>query len=149
MKQSSLLQQYFHPLHFDTVLALTHHQGDSVSRAIEHIYQASHLNIKENLHSFGSLMLLTASLYNRIGIPHLANVHCELLLDCYSHSPTEERLRATGRRAFVMSQLGRYDDAISLLETVDPSVHKRLKFHQYLVLCIGLVKLRRAIRRYE
>ncbi|KAI2477807.1 anaphase-promoting complex protein [Pyrenophora tritici-repentis] len=128
---------------------LTLTTGDSVSRAIEHIYQSSHLNIKEDLHSYGSLMLLTASLYNRIGIPHLANVHCELLLDCYSRSPTEERLRAIGRRAFVMSQLGRYDEAISILEAVDPSVHKRLKFHQYLVLCIGIIKLRRAIRRSD
>ncbi|CAE7205465.1 hypothetical protein PTNB73_07123 [Pyrenophora teres f. teres] len=128
---------------------LTLTTGDSVSRAIEHIYQSSHLNIKENLHSYGSLVLLTASLYNRIGIPHLANVHCELLLDCYSRSPTEERLRAIGRRAFVMSQRGRYDEAISILEAVDPSVHKRLKFHQYLVLCIGLIKLRRAIRKSD
>ena len=126
------------------------HQGDSVSRAIENIYQSSHLSIKENVHSYGSQMLLTASLYNRIGIPHLANVHCELLLDCYSRSsPTEEHLRAIGRRAFVMSQRGRYDEAISILEAIDPLVHKSLKFHQYLVLSIGLIKLRRAIRRYE
>jgi len=48
-----------------------------------------------------------------------------------------------------MSQRGRYDEAISILEAVDPSVHKSLKFHQYLVLCIGLIKLKRAIRRYE
>jgi anaphase-promoting complex subunit 5 len=94
-------------------------------------------------------MLLTATLYQRLGIPHLANVHCELVLDCYSHScPIEERLRAIGRRAFVTSQSGRYDEAITMLEAIDPSVYKSLKFYQYLILCIGLIKLRRAIRRY-
>jgi anaphase-promoting complex subunit 5 len=93
-------------------------------------------------------MLLTSTLYSRLGIPHLANVHYELLLDCYSHScPIDERIRAIGRRAFIISQSGRYDEAIRILEAIDASVHKSLKFHQYLVLCIGLIKLRRAIRR--
>lgn len=95
-------------------------------------------------------MLLTATLYNRLGIPHLCSVHCELLLDCYSNlCPVEERLRAIGRRAFVVSQSGRYDEAISILEAVEPPVHKSLKFNQFLVLCIGLIKLRNAIRRYS
>jgi anaphase-promoting complex subunit 5 len=128
---------------------LTSHEGDSIPRALEHIYQSSHLNIKENVNSYGSQMLLTATLYHRLGIPHLSNVHCELLLDCYSYScPIEERLRAIGRRAFVTSQRGRYDEAISILEAVDTSVHKSLKFNHFLVFCIGLIKLRRAIRRY-
>ncbi|RAR15443.1 anaphase-promoting complex protein [Stemphylium lycopersici] len=124
--------------------------GDSIPRALEHIYQSSHLNIKEIINSYGSQMLLTAVLYNRLGIPHLSNVHCELLLDCYSHScPVEERLRAIGRRAFITSQSGRYDEAIAMLEAIDPSIRKSLKFHQFLVLCIGLIKLRRAIRRCD
>jgi anaphase-promoting complex subunit 5 len=127
---------------------LTSYQGDSIPRALEHIYQSSHLNIKENVDSYGSQMLLTSTLYSRLSIPHLANVHCELLLDCYSQScPIDERIRAIGRRAFIMSQSGRYDEAISTLEAADSSIHKSLKFHQYLVLCIGLIKLRRAIRR--
>ncbi|KAF1830174.1 hypothetical protein BDW02DRAFT_559627 [Decorospora gaudefroyi] len=121
--------------------------GDSIPRALEHIYQSSHLNIKENINSYGSQMLLTSILYTRLGIPHLANAHCELLLDCYSHTCSlEERIRAIGRRAFIVSQTGRYDEAISTLEAVDPSMHRSLKFHQYLVLCIGILKLRRAIR---
>ncbi|KAF5850688.1 hypothetical protein GGP41_010352 [Bipolaris sorokiniana] len=124
--------------------------GDSIPRALEHIYQSSHLNIKENVNSYGSQMLLIGTLYNRLGIPHLSNVHCELLLDCYSHScPIEERLRAIGRRAFIISQSGNYDEAISILESVDTSVHKSLKFNQFLVLCIGLIKLRKAIRRSD
>lgn len=128
---------------------LTSYKGDSIPRALEHIYQSSHLNIKENVNSYGSQMLLTAALYHRLGLPHLSNVHCELLLDCYVHScPIEERLRAIGRNAFVISQSGRYDEAISMLEAVDMSVHKSLKFNQFLVLCIGLIKLRKAIRRY-
>ena len=78
-------------------------QGDSVSRAFEYIYQSSHLNIKEQVNSYGGQMLLQSTLYSRLGIPHLANVHCELLLDCYGAScPVDEKLRAIGRQAFIV-----------------------------------------------
>lgn len=94
-------------------------------------------------------MLLTSTLYSRLGIPHLAYVHCELLLDCYENScPIDERIRAIGRRAFIMSQSGHYDKAISALESINTSIHESLKFHQYLILCIGLIKFRRAVRGY-
>jgi anaphase-promoting complex subunit 5 len=113
------------------------------------MFQSSHLNIKENVGSYGSQMLLQSTLYSRLGIPLMANVHCELLLDCYGGScPIDERIRAIGRRAFIMSQSGRYDDGIALLESIDPAVHKSLKYHQYLVLCIGVIKFKRAVRRY-
>jgi anaphase-promoting complex subunit 5 len=113
------------------------------------MYQYSHLSIKENVNSAGSHMLLQSTLYSRLGIPHMANVHCELLLDCYDSScPIDERIRAIGRRAFIMSQSGRYEDAIAVLESIDQSFHKTLKYHQYLVLCIGIIKFRKTIRRY-
>jgi anaphase-promoting complex subunit 5 len=112
------------------------------------MYQSSHLNIKEHINSYGSHMLLQSTLYSRLGIPHMANVHCELLLDCYdSYCPTDERIRATGRRGFIMGQRGRYNQAISIFEAIDPAIHKTLKYNQYLVLCIGVLKLRRAIRK--
>ena len=92
-------------------------------------------------------MLLTSTLYSRLGIPHLANAHCKLLLDCYEQlCPLDECIRAIGRRASIMSQNGRYDEAIALLESIDLSIHKSLKFHQYITLCIGLIKLKKAMR---
>ncbi|KAF1913582.1 anaphase-promoting complex subunit 5-domain-containing protein [Ampelomyces quisqualis] len=124
--------------------------GDSVPRAFEHMYQSSHLNIKENISNYGNQMLLQSTLYSRLGIPHMANVHCELLLDSYSSScPVDERIRAIGRQAFIMSQSGRYDEAIAALESIDTNVHKSLKYHQYLVLCLGVIKFKRAIRRSD
>ncbi|KAH7078559.1 anaphase-promoting complex subunit 5-domain-containing protein [Paraphoma chrysanthemicola] len=124
--------------------------GDSIPRAFEHMYQSSHINIKENISNYGSEMLLQSTIYSRLGLPHMANVHCELLLDCYGSScPVDEQIRAIGRRAFLLSQAGRYSDAISALEAIDPAVHKSLKYHQYLVLCIGVIKFKRAIRRSD
>lgn len=114
------------------------------------MYQASHLSIKDDVGNYGSQMLLQSSLYSRLGIPHMANVHCELLLDTYHDScPLDERIRAIGRQAFIMSQSGRYDDAIAALEALVPLVHTSLKYYQYLVLCMGIIKFKRAIRRYS
>ncbi|KAF1934337.1 anaphase-promoting complex protein [Didymella exigua CBS 183.55] len=125
--------------------------GDSTSRAFEHIYQSSHLNIKEHVNSYGGQMLLQSTLYSRLGIPHLANVHCALLLDCHGAScPIDEKRRAVGRQAFIMSQNGRYDEAIEAFQSIDLTAHnKSLKFNQYLILCVGIIKLKRAIRRSD
>lgn len=47
-----------------------------------------------------------------------------------------------------MSQNGRYDEAIEAFQSIDLTAHnKSLKFNQYLVLCVGIIKLKRAIRR--
>ncbi|KZM23313.1 APC5 protein [Ascochyta rabiei] len=129
---------------------LTLAMGESIPRAFEHIYQSSHLNIKEHVNSYGVQMLLQSTLYSRLGIPHLANVHCDLLLDCYGAScPVDEQLRAVGRQAFIMSQSGRYEEAIEAFESIDMTASKSLKFNQYLILCIGITKLKRAIRRSD
>jgi anaphase-promoting complex subunit 5 len=113
------------------------------------MYQSSHLNIKENVSNYGSQMLLHSTLFSRLGMPYMANVHCELLLDCYNYScPVDERIRAIGRQAFIMSQNGHYDNAIDALDAIDFAVHKSLKYHQYLGLCVGVIKFKKAIRRY-
>jgi anaphase-promoting complex subunit 5 len=48
-----------------------------------------------------------------------------------------------------MSQSGRYDEAIETFESIDMIANKSLKFSQYLILCIGIIKLKRAIRMYD
>ena len=35
-----------------------------------------------------------------------------------------------------------------MLEFIQPEVHRTLKFHQYIVSYTGLIKLKRALRRY-
>lgn len=65
------------------------------------MYQASHLNIKEKINSQGALMLLQSTLYSRLGIAHLSDVYCDLLLHCHGNScPIDEHIRAVCRGAF-------------------------------------------------
>jgi hypothetical protein len=42
---------------------------------------------------------------------------------------------------------GRYDEALKRVEAMEPST-RVLKFYQYKYLCTGLIKVKRAIRRY-
>ncbi|KAF2709814.1 hypothetical protein K504DRAFT_482113 [Pleomassaria siparia CBS 279.74] len=124
--------------------------GDSISRAFEYMYQGSHLNIKENINNQGSQMLLLSTLYSRLGITHLSSVHNELLLHCYERGcPIDERIRASCRCALTATRYGRYDEGLHLLEMIDVSTHRSLRFHQYLFLCTTLIKLRRSICRTD
>jgi anaphase-promoting complex subunit 5 len=44
---------------------------------------------------------------------------------------------------------GSYDEGIALLESIDSSVLRTIKFHQYTYFCIGLIKLKRSIRHTD
>lgn len=48
-----------------------------------------------------------------------------------------------------MGQGGRYDEAIEAFASIDMTANKSLKFNQYLILCVGIIKFKRAIRRYD
>jgi len=43
-------------------------QGESIPRALEYMYQASHLNNREYINNYGSQMLIQSTLYSRLGI---------------------------------------------------------------------------------
>ena len=120
--------------------------------------------MKEGIGNYGSHMLFQSALFSRLGVTYLSGAYCELLLHCYNHGcPLDESLRATGRRGFLVRtklaifcstkmeaqalQKGRYDEALQLLGSIDASSHRSLKFHQYVFLCTGLVKLKRAMHR--
>ncbi|KAF9735308.1 anaphase-promoting complex protein [Paraphaeosphaeria minitans] len=128
--------------------------GDVASRAFELLYQSSHLSLKENIGNHGSHLLFQSALYSRLGNPSLSEVNCQLLLDCcQSACPLDERIRALGRSAFLVGlsvlQRCRYDEALRLLASTEQFMQRSLKFNQYVYLCTGLVKLRRAIRHKD
>ncbi|CAI6335826.1 unnamed protein product [Periconia digitata] len=120
--------------------------GDPVTRAFDHLFQSSHLNLKENISNHGSHMLFQSALSSRLGLNYMSNVYCELLLHCYHHScPLDEQVRAIGRRTFLVAQKGQYAEALSMLDKMNTPANHSIKFHHYVFLCTGLVKLKRAI----
>ncbi|KAF2757294.1 anaphase-promoting complex protein [Pseudovirgaria hyperparasitica] len=121
----------------------------SITKAFQHIYQASHINIRENLSGgFGSQLLMHSAVFGRLGVEHLASAYCDIILKCYRPNvPTEEMLRAICRMSFTAARSGRYEHAIQMLESVRPGVHRTLKFSQTITGYLGLVKLLQAMRR--
>ncbi|KAF1966915.1 hypothetical protein BU23DRAFT_517061 [Bimuria novae-zelandiae CBS 107.79] len=124
--------------------------GDSVSRALELLYQSSHLNFHENVGNHGSHLLFRSALCSRLGNRNLSKMNCQLLLDCYQDAcPLDERIRALGRRSFLALQKCRYDDALRLLGPAESFTHRSLKHHQYIYFCTGMAKSKRAIRHKD
>jgi len=81
-----------------------------------------------------------------LGLSYLSDAQSAVLLDCYrTTSPVEEVIKATCRLAYSAAQQGFYKASFKLLETIPPSAHRTLKFHQYLVAYSGLLKLKRAL----
>ncbi|KAF2751948.1 hypothetical protein M011DRAFT_463437 [Sporormia fimetaria CBS 119925] len=125
--------------------------GEPTTRAFEAVYQASYLHLREYVHqNFGHQMVMLSTLWSRLGISHLTDVHCDMLIDCYQEvSPLEEGIRAQTRRAFSEMQNGYFDTALRRLQFLDPSVRRTLKFQKLVYFYIGLIKLKRAIRRTD
>ncbi|KAF2735130.1 hypothetical protein EJ04DRAFT_220174 [Polyplosphaeria fusca] len=119
--------------------------GDSIPRAFEYMYQASHLNIRENVGNHGGQLLLQSTIYSRLGLTELSSAYCDLLLHCYGQiCPIEERIRATCRTAFGAAENGRYDQGLQLIESTDFLEQHSLKSRQFLFLSVGIIKLKRA-----
>ncbi|KAL9621723.1 MAG: hypothetical protein Q9160_003841 [Pyrenula sp. 1 TL-2023] len=123
--------------------------GESIATAFENLTKASHLNVtKGAFNVMGPQLILRSSLFGRLGSTHLAQVNGDTFLECFSHdSPTEDTLKCKSRMANLLVQEGRYQQALELLEGVSPDTLRVLKYQQYWVFFIGLIKLRRHIRR--
>ncbi|KAI9689182.1 MAG: anaphase promoting complex subunit 5 [Bathelium mastoideum] len=139
-------------LHSSTLLSLaklTLSNGESVARALEYLYQSSHLNLHHNLTTVtGAQMLMLSSVLSRLGLAESAEQQVLALKLCHeSSSPVEEILRATCRLAYMAAQAGYHDKATDLLDEVNPEVHRTLKFHQYLTVYSGMLKLKRQLQK--
>ncbi|EKG11569.1 hypothetical protein MPH_11062 [Macrophomina phaseolina MS6] len=123
--------------------------GSSVPRAFEQIYQSAHLNVVHNIRSnIGSQMLMQSSLYSRLGVTELSDAVCDILRECYgSVCPIEDILRSICHSAYILSQAGKYTEAFEMLDSIERTHHRTLKFHQYISNYTALLKAKRALRR--
>jgi anaphase-promoting complex subunit 5 len=115
------------------------------------MYQSAHINTIYNIqYNFSSQILVQSSIFGRLGFTGVANAYSNVVLDCYDKcTPIEELLRASTRNAFSLAQSGQYQSAIDTLETLEYTRKRNLHAHQYLSLAIGVLKLKRALRRHD
>ncbi|MCJ1435698.1 anaphase promoting complex subunit 5 [Xylographa pallens] len=123
--------------------------GESMSTALENITKASYLSLIKNVPStVASELLMHSSVFTRLGIGCVAWSLEELLLECYSErSSGEEILHAESKRACAMALKGRYRDALTRMESIDPGMLRTLKHKQYWRTCMNLLKVQHALYR--
>lgn len=89
---------------------------------------------------------MRSSVYGRIGLAHLAWSGGDVFLDCYAdEAPVEDVLKSTCRMANLLVQKGRYNQAREMLDNVDESILRVLKYRQYWTFCAGMLQLRRSL----
>ncbi|KAL8733624.1 MAG: hypothetical protein Q9166_002034 [cf. Caloplaca sp. 2 TL-2023] len=130
---------------------LTLSNGDNVSQAFESIEKASHLNVTKNIvEAYCGQMLMQSSIFDRLGVSCQAWSYCELSLQCYPRqSPSEDVIQTQCKSAYILARKGRYEEAISRMEKVDPDALRTLRYQQFWTTNLGILKLRRHLHRDE
>jgi anaphase-promoting complex subunit 5 len=79
-----------------------------------------------------------------MGLAHLAWSGGEIFIECYAdEAPAEDILKCACRMAGLLVQKGRYNQAIEVLDNVDPAILRVLKCRQYWTFSAGMLRLRR------
>ena len=123
--------------------------GDSIATVFENIAKASHLNIiKSAAGVTGPALLMKGATYSRIGLSHMAWTCGQTFLQCHAKDASlEDLLKYHCRTAGLLVQRGRYAEADTFLNDLPQSIHRVLKFHNYLTFYTGVLKLRKLLHR--
>lgn len=130
---------------------LTLKNGESVATALENVVRAGHSIVERNGRELmGAHALLSAALWERLGLSDLAASTCEVALRAHArYGVFDDALRLTCRLAMGLTERGRYDEALRLLEGLDGDALRAWKTHQYWRKCRGVIKLRRDLAHGE
>ncbi|KAI9740104.1 MAG: anaphase promoting complex subunit 5 [Claussenomyces sp. TS43310] len=123
--------------------------GESIAIAFENILRSSQLTVTKSLiNNVGAQMMLQSSLWSRLGNAHLSSLYCETFLRCHSQlAPSDDVLKFTCRAAYILTQRGKYEEAMRKLEEVDANSLRSVKANQYWVRFRGLLRLKRNLLR--
>ncbi len=123
--------------------------GESVATAFENILKSSHLIVEKNMKPMlGPQMAITSHLWGRLGVVHLARQYSEVYISTYApYGLFEDTLRHTCRIAHLITERGRYDEAMEKLESLDENSLSSWKASQYWLKYRGILRLKRALHR--
>lgn len=89
---------------------------------------------------------MRSSVYGRVGLSQLAWSGGDTFLECYAdEAPAEDILKCTCRMANLLVQRGRYNQATEMLDNIDASILRVLKYRQYWTFSAGMLKMRRSL----
>ena len=123
--------------------------GESIATVFGNILKSSHLIVDKNMKPMmGPQMAITSHLWARLGVVHLATQYCEVYLS--NHAPYglfDDTLRHTCRIAHLMTEKGRFDEAMEKLESLDENSLRSWKANQYWLKYRGILRLKRDLHR--
>ena len=96
----------------------------------------------------GPQIALSSHLWARLGVAHLGRQYSEIYLSSYArHGLFDDTLRHTCRIAHLMTEKGRYDEAMEKLESLDDNSLRSWKANQYWLKYRGILRLKRDLHR--
>jgi anaphase-promoting complex subunit 5 len=123
--------------------------GESVAAAFENILKSSHLIVDKNMKPMiGPQMAMSSHLWARLGVMHLGRQYCEIFLSCHSrYALFDDTLRFTCRIAHLLTEKGRYNEAIEKFQGLDENSLRSWKANQYWLRYRGILRLKRDLHR--
>ncbi|KAK0723746.1 anaphase-promoting complex subunit 5-domain-containing protein [Apiosordaria backusii] len=123
--------------------------GESVSVAFEHMVRSSQLIVERNMKTMmGAQLSMNITMWDRLGLSPMSSMACQVFLSCHARSSVfDDELKITYRLAGLLAGKGKYEEAFSLLESLDSNSLRSAKPNQYWHLYRGLLKLRRDLHR--
>ena len=123
--------------------------GESVATAFENVLKSSHLIVDKNMKPMmGSQMAISSHLWARLGVVRLGMQYSEIFLSCHArYGLFDDTLRHTCRTAHLMTETGRYDEAMEKLEGLDENSLRSWKANQYWLKYRGILRLKRDLHR--
>jgi anaphase-promoting complex subunit 5 len=123
--------------------------GESIATAFENILKSSQLIVDKNMKSMmGPQMAIHSSIWGRLGNAHLSRQYCDIFLSCHArYALFDDTLRFTGRIAHLLTEKGRYDEAMERFAKLDENSLRSWKSNQYWVKYRGILRLKRDLHR--
>ena len=117
--------------------------GESVSSAFASVLKASQINLTQHVRSVvGSQMMMQSFLFARLGVSCQSAMIGDIFLQCHGpDAPIEDVLRATCNKADMLAEKGKFEEAVDLMESVDPENLRNIGHGSLWTTQLGLLKL--------
>ncbi|KAL3420178.1 anaphase-promoting complex protein [Phlyctema vagabunda] len=122
--------------------------GESLATAFENMLKSSQIVVEKNMKSMmGPQMAMHSSIWGRLGLAQLSGQYCEIFLHCHAqYALFDDTLRFTCRIAHLLTEKGRYEEAMERLESLDSNCLRSWKANQYWLKYRGILRLKRELR---
>ena len=123
--------------------------GESIARVFENILKSSQLIMDKNMKGMmGPQIAMQSSLWGRLGVVHLSREYCEIFLSCHArYALFDDTLRFTCRISHLLTETGRYNEAMLKLKSLDANSLRSWKVKQFWMKYCGILCLKRDLHR--